>query len=193
MRITKGRMFAGLTVAIVTPFRNGLVDYPALCRSVDWHIAQGTNCLAPVGTTGESPTVDHEEHEKIIETVVQQAAGRIKVMPGTGSNSTKEAIRLTKFAKKPGRTGHLLLAPITTNPPKRGTTCISKPSPKKRAFPLSFTTYPEERPRISSLKPLPRWRKSPKLWRSRRRQDPSIKPAKLLHFVTSLSFRVTTA
>ena len=102
MQKTKGEQFAGVTVALITPFRNGEVDFPALRRLVDWHVEQGTDCLAPVGTTGESPTLDHEEHERVIAAVVEQAAGRIKVMPGTGSNSTREAIRLTR-ARQEGR------------------------------------------------------------------------------------------
>src|SRR5215472_16498370 len=95
---TKGDQFAGLTVALITPFRNGEVDFESLRRLVDWHVEQRTDCLAPVGTTGESPTLTHEEHERVIAAVVERAAGRIKVMPGTGSNSTREAIRLTRFA-----------------------------------------------------------------------------------------------
>ena len=74
MRKTKGEQFAGLTVALVTPFRNGEVDYDGLRRLVDWHVEQGTDCLAPVGTTGESPTLDHEEHERVIAAVVERAA-----------------------------------------------------------------------------------------------------------------------
>src|ERR1700722_2613818 len=97
MNKTKGEQFSGVTVAIITPFRNGEIDYPALRRLVDWHVEQGTDCLAPVGTTGESPTLDYEEHERVISAVSERAAGRIKELPGTGSNSTREAIRLTKF------------------------------------------------------------------------------------------------
>src|SRR5437870_10539432 len=100
MARTKGEQFAGVTVALVTPFRGGEVDYEALARLVDWHVEQGTDCIAPVGTTGESPTLDHEEHERVIASAAERAHGRIKAMPGTGSNSTSEAIRLTKFAKK---------------------------------------------------------------------------------------------
>ena len=85
MSRTKGEMFAGVTVAMITPLRNDEVDYAALRKLVDFHIAEGTDCLAPVGTTGESPTLSHDEHEKVIAAVVEQAAGRIKVMPGTGS------------------------------------------------------------------------------------------------------------
>jgi 4-hydroxy-tetrahydrodipicolinate synthase len=117
---TKGEQFAGLTVALVTPFRNGQVDFDRLNRLVDWHIEQGTDCLAPVGTTGESPTLDHEEHERVMASVVERARGRIKVMPGTGSNSTREAIRLTKFAKKAGATGALMVGPYYNKPTQEG-------------------------------------------------------------------------
>ncbi len=120
MSKTKGEMFAGVTVALITPFRNGEIDFAALRRLVDWHVAQGTDCLAPVGTTGESPTVDHEEHERVIGAVIEQAAGRIKVMPGTGSNSTREAIRLTKFARKVGADGALMVGPYYNKPTQEG-------------------------------------------------------------------------
>src|SRR5258708_6720181 len=95
---TAGEAFAGLSVAITTPFRDGAVDYPALRAQIDFQVAAGTKCIVPAGTTGESPTLTHEEHERVIATVVQHAAGRIKVMAGTGSNSTAEALRLTKSA-----------------------------------------------------------------------------------------------
>src|SRR3954463_2324382 len=117
---TKGEQFAGVTVALVTPLRGGEVDYDELGRLVDWHVEQGTDCLAPVGTTGESPTLDHEEHERVIATVVERARGRIKVMPGTGSNSTREALRLTKFAKKAGADGALMVGPYYNKPTQEG-------------------------------------------------------------------------
>src|SRR5262245_59486903 len=120
MRKTKGEQFAGLTVALVTPFRNGDIDFDELRRLVDWHVEQGTDGLAPVGTTGESPTLDHEEHERVIATVVEQAAGRIKVMAGTGSNSTREAIRLTRFAHRAGATGALMVGPYYNKPTQEG-------------------------------------------------------------------------
>lgn len=120
MSRTKGEQFAGVTVALVTPLRGGEVDYPALRRLVDWHVEQGTDCLAPVGTTGESPTLDHEEHERVIAAVVEQAAGRIKIMPGTGSNSTREAVRLTRFAQKAGATGSLQVGPYYNKPTQEG-------------------------------------------------------------------------
>src|SRR5436305_2976632 len=99
---TRGERFAGVSVAIVTPFRDGQIDWAALNQLVDWHAEQGTDGLVPVGTTGESPTLDHEEHERVIAAVVERAAGRLPVIAGTGSNSTTEAIRLTKFAQKVG-------------------------------------------------------------------------------------------
>jgi 4-hydroxy-tetrahydrodipicolinate synthase len=117
---TKGEQFAGVTVALVTPFRGGEIDYEDLGRLVDWHVEQGTDCLSPVGTTGESPTLDHEEHERVIAAVAERAAGRIKVMPGTGSNSTREAIRLTRFAKRAGAHGALMVGPYYNKPSQEG-------------------------------------------------------------------------
>src|SRR5438093_3484289 len=117
---TKGEQFAGLTVALVTPFRNGEVDFDELNRLVDWQAEKGTDCLAPVGTTGESPTLDHEEHERVMAFVVERAAGRLKVMPGTGSNSTREAIRLTRFAKRSGADGALMVGPYYNKPTQEG-------------------------------------------------------------------------
>src|SRR3954464_530324 len=117
---TKGEMFAGLTVALVTPFENGQVDYQRLTRLVDWHVEQGTDGLAPVGTTGESPTLDHEEHERVIAAVCERAAGRIKVMAGTGSNSTREAVRLTRSAQRAGADGALMVGPYYNKPTQEG-------------------------------------------------------------------------
>lgn len=117
---TKGEQFAGVSVALVTPFKNGEVDYPALKKLVDWHIEQGTDGLVPVGTTGEAPTLSHEEHEKVIAAVVEQASKRIKIMAGTGSNSTREAIRLTKFAKQVGANGALMVGPYYNKPTQEG-------------------------------------------------------------------------
>src|SRR5215468_10532921 len=117
---TKGEKFAGVTVALVTPFRNGDVDFDGLGRLVDWHVEQGTDCLAPAGTTGESPTLDHEEHERVVAAVCESAAGRIKVMAGTGSNSTREAIRLTKAARRAGADGALMVGPYYNKPTQEG-------------------------------------------------------------------------
>lgn len=116
----KGQQFAGLTVALVTPFQNGQVDEAGLRKLVDWHIEMGTDCVSPMGTTGESPTALHDEHERIVSIVCEQAAGKIKVMAGTGSNNTVEAIRLTKAAQKAGATGALMVAPYYNKPTQEG-------------------------------------------------------------------------
>lgn len=116
----KGSAFAGLSVAIVTPFKDGAVDYPKLREQVEFQIAAGTTCLVPTGTTGESPTLSHEEHERVISEVVQTARGRAKVMAGTGSNSTSEALRLTKWAAKEGADAALLVAPYYNKPTQEG-------------------------------------------------------------------------
>jgi 4-hydroxy-tetrahydrodipicolinate synthase len=117
---TRGGQFAGVSVALITPLRNGEVDFTALKRLVEWHVEQGTDGLVPVGTTGESPTLDHEEHERVIATVVETARGRLQVMAGTGSNSTREAIRLTRFAKRAGADGALMVGPYYNKPTQEG-------------------------------------------------------------------------
>ena len=117
----KGEMFSGLTVALVTPMNSdGSVNESLLRKLVDFHVESGTDCVSPVGTTGESPTLSHDEHERVIGIVCEQASGRIKVMAGTGSNSTAEAIRLTKSAKKNGATGALMVAPYYNKPTQEG-------------------------------------------------------------------------
>jgi 4-hydroxy-tetrahydrodipicolinate synthase len=118
--MSKGEAFAGLSVAITTPFKNDEVDLAALRAQIEFQIAAGTNCICPVGTTGESPTLSHEEHERVIAAVVEMAAGRIKVMPGTGSNSTREALRLTRWAAKQGADAALVVAPYYNKPTQEG-------------------------------------------------------------------------
>lgn len=114
-------MFSGLTVAMVTPFkRGGELDEAALRKLVDYHVECGTDSLAPVGTTGESPTLTHDEHDQVIRIVCEQAAGRIQVMAGTGSNSTAEAVRLTSAAKRNGANGALVVAPYYNKPTQEG-------------------------------------------------------------------------
>jgi len=117
---SRGERFAGLTVALVTPFKDGAVDEAALRKLVDFHVESGTDCVSPVGTTGESPTLTHDEHERVIAVVCEQGAGRIKVVAGTGSNSTTEAIRLTRFAKKSGADAALMVAPYYNKPTQEG-------------------------------------------------------------------------
>jgi len=116
----KGSQFAGLSVAMTTPFRDGQVDLAALRTQVDFQVEAGTTCLCPTGTTGESPTLTHDEHEQVISEVVQAVAGRIKVMPGTGSNSTAEALRLTRWAAKEGADAALMVAPYYNKPSQEG-------------------------------------------------------------------------
>ena len=111
----------GSIVALVTPMHDdGSVDYPALRRLIDWHIDEGTDCLGIVGTTGESPTVDVEEHCEIIRVSVEQARGRVPVMAGCGANSTKEAIELARFAKGVGADTQLQVVPYYNKPTQEG-------------------------------------------------------------------------
>src|SRR5208282_1972886 len=117
---TRSQDFAGLTVAMITPFRDGQVDIEALQRNVDFQIDAGTTCLCPVGTTGECPTLSHPEHERVIAAVVEATAGRAKVMAGTGSNSTEEALRLTRWAAKRGADAALVVAPYYNKPTQEG-------------------------------------------------------------------------
>lgn len=116
----KGSDFAGLSVAIVTPFRDGEVDYARLREQIEFQIDAGTDCLVPVGTTGESPTLTHEEHERVIAEVIQVVAGRCKVMAGTGSNSTAEALRLSQRAAREGADATLQVAPYYNKPTQEG-------------------------------------------------------------------------
>jgi 4-hydroxy-tetrahydrodipicolinate synthase len=117
---TRAEEFAGVSVALITPFRNGEVDFEALRQQVEFQIAAGVTCLCPVGTTGESPTLSHEEHEQVIAAVIEAAAGRVKVMPGTGSNSTAEALRLTRFAARHGADAVLVVGPYYNRPTQEG-------------------------------------------------------------------------
>jgi 4-hydroxy-tetrahydrodipicolinate synthase len=117
---TRAEKFAGLSVAIVTPFKDGAVDVPRLKEQIDFQAAAGTTCICPVGTTGESPTLSHDEHERVIAASIEAAAGRLLVMPGTGSNSTAEAVRLTKFAAKAGADAALVVGPYYNRPTQQG-------------------------------------------------------------------------
>ena len=111
----------GSIVALITPMLDdGSVDYPALRKLIDWHIAEGTDCIGVVGTTGESPTVSVEEHCEIIRVSVEQAAGRVPIMAGCGGNSTREAIALAKFAKQVGADCQLQVVPYYNKPTQEG-------------------------------------------------------------------------
>ncbi len=113
-------MFKGSITALITPFKNGAVDEDAFRRLIDWQINEGTHGLVPVGTTGESPTLTHEEHNRVIEVCVEAARGRVPVIAGTGSNSTAEAIELTEYAKKVGADGALVVTPYYNKPTQEG-------------------------------------------------------------------------
>jgi len=112
--------FRGSFPAMVTPFKKGEIDEAALRKMVDWHISEGTHGLVPVGTTGESPTLSRVEHERVIEIVVEQAAGRIPVIAGTGSNNTAEAIHYTHHAKEAGADAALAVVPYYNKPTQEG-------------------------------------------------------------------------
>ncbi|UWR26700.1 4-hydroxy-tetrahydrodipicolinate synthase [Sulfitobacter sp. S223] len=113
-------MFSGSMPALVTPFRNGELDIETLKKLVEWHVGEGSNGLVPVGTTGESPTLTHREHEMVVEEVVKAAAGRIPVIAGAGSNNTLESIRLAQHAEKVGADGILVVTPYYNKPTQRG-------------------------------------------------------------------------
>ena len=113
-------MFTGVITALVTPFRNGVVDEEALRRLVDEQIGAGIDGLVPVGTTGESPTLDHEEHLRVVQIVIEQTRKRVPIIAGTGGNSTREAIELSKEAKRLGADGMLQVTPYYNKPTQDG-------------------------------------------------------------------------
>ena len=113
-------MFKGSMPALVTPFRDGEVDFETLRALVDWHVAEGSSGLVPVGTTGESPTLSHEEHEQVIEAVVDAAAGRLPVIAGAGSNNTTEAMRFMRHAEAVGADAALVVTPYYNKPTQAG-------------------------------------------------------------------------
>src|SRR4030095_9737142 len=110
----------GSITALITPFKSGEVDEQAFKRLVEWQIAEGTDGLVPVGTTGESPTLSHKEHMRVVELCVETARGRVPVIAGAGSNSTREAIELTRHAKQVGADAALSVAPYYNKPTQEG-------------------------------------------------------------------------
>lgn len=112
--------FKGSFTALITPFKNGGLDEAAFQRLVDWQIEQGTHGLVPVGTTGESPTLSHDEHKRVVELCIEAAAGRVPVIAGAGSNSTAEAIDFTIHAKQAGADGVLIVTPYYNKPTQEG-------------------------------------------------------------------------
>jgi 4-hydroxy-tetrahydrodipicolinate synthase len=113
-------MFTGVLPAVVTPFKNGAVDEESLRQLIEFHIENGVHGIVPCGTTGESATLSHEEHERVVEITVDQVKGRVPVVAGTGSNNTAEAIRLTAHAKKAGADGVLMISPYYNKPTQEG-------------------------------------------------------------------------
>jgi 4-hydroxy-tetrahydrodipicolinate synthase len=113
-------VFTGSCTALVTPFKDGKLDEDAFCKLVDWQIENGTSALIPVGTTGESPTLSHEEHDLVVELCVKQTAGRVPVIAGAGSNSTAEAVRLAKHAASAGADAVLIVSPYYNKPTQEG-------------------------------------------------------------------------
>ena len=113
-------MFKGSNVALVTPFKNNELDEETYIKLINFHLENGTNGLVPAGTTGESPTLSHSEHEKVIELCINESNGKIPVIAGTGSNSTEEAISLTKHAEKAGADGALVVTPYYNKPTQEG-------------------------------------------------------------------------
>lgn len=113
-------MFKGSYTALITPFKGGALDEDALRRLVDWQIAEGTHGLVPVGTTGESPTLSHDEHKRVVEITIEVARGRVPVVAGAGSNSTAEAIDFARHARKAGADGILVVTPYYNKPTQEG-------------------------------------------------------------------------
>ncbi len=113
-------MFKGSIVALITPFKNNVLDEDKFSSLIDYHISNGTNGLVPAGTTGESPTLNNDEHKKVIEIAIKKAKGKIPVIAGTGSNSTEEAVELSKHAEKSGANGLLIVTPYYNKPTQEG-------------------------------------------------------------------------
>ena len=113
-------VFSGSCTALVTPFKDGKLDKDAFCKLVDWQIENGTAALIPVGTTGESPTLSHEEHDIVVDLCIKQAAGRVPVIAGAGSNSTAEAVRLARHAADAGADAVLIVSPYYNKPTQQG-------------------------------------------------------------------------
>ena len=113
-------MFKGSNVALITPFKNNKLDEESYLKLINFHLENGTNGLVPAGTTGESPTLSHDEHNKVIELCIKESNGKLPVIAGTGSNSTEEAITLTKHAEKSGANGALIVPPYYNKPPQEG-------------------------------------------------------------------------
>jgi len=152
-------MFTGSMVALVTPFNDGKVDWQSLENLIEFHIQNGTRGIVPCGTTGESATLSHEEHDAVVKTVVNTVNKRVPVIAGTGSNSTAEAVRLTRAAEKSGADGALMISPYYNRPTQEGIYQHYRKVALKSASRSSFTIFRAAPARRSSRK---RWRVWPK-------------------------------
>ena len=135
-------MFQGSIVALVTPFKNGEIDEKKLCDLVEWHIAEGTDAILPCGTTGESPTLTYEEHNRVIEIVVKQARKRIPIIGGTGTNSTYESLLLSEHAKEVGCDALLIVVPYYNKPTQEGMFQHFKTIAEKTKIPVVVYNIP---------------------------------------------------
>lgn len=135
-------MLSGSITALITPFRDGELDSAAFSRFVDWQIEQGTHGIVPVGTTGESPTLSHDEHKRVIEICIETAAGRVPVVAGAGSNSTREAVEMTRFAEKAGADAILSVTPYYNKPNQEGLFQHFKAIAEATALPVYLYNIP---------------------------------------------------
>ena len=154
-------MFQGSAVALVTPFKNNQIDESSLRALVEWHIEQGTDAIVPCGTTGESATINYEEHDRVIRIVVEQVKKRIPVLAGTGSNATSEAIEITRHAKEIGADGSLQVTPYYNKPTQEGLYRHFKAIAEATSLPVmlynvpgrtSVNMLPETAARLASIK-----------------------------------------
>ena len=136
------KSFQGSMVAMVTPFRDGKVDEAKIHDLVEFHVKNGTDTIIPCGTTGESPTLSHDEHKRVVEVTIKAAGGRVPVVAGTGSNSTTEAIELTEHAKKAGADGVLMVCPYYNKPTQKGLVAHYKAVAEKVDIPIILYNIP---------------------------------------------------
>jgi len=135
-------MFQGSMVAIVTPFKDGEIDFDTLGKLIDFQVKNGTDAIVPCGTTGESPTLTHQEHDRVVQYVVEKVAGRAQVIAGAGSNSTAEALQLTRHAEEVGADGALVITPYYNKPTQRGLIEHFRRIAEETAIPLVLYNVP---------------------------------------------------
>ena len=168
-------MFKGAFVAIVTPFRDGKLDEAALRGLLEFHLSNGTNGIVPCGTTGESPTLSHDEYERVIEITVEMVHGRLPVIAGTGFNATDKTVEATRFAKRPGPMVHSSSPRTITVPPPKAFISTSLPSPRRWISRSSSTIFQVAREPIFCPTPWHGWLASRPSWGSKKARDPCSK------------------